>query len=366
MNTGNRPSRAALASTESVTLIPHRKADFSEAMHRQRRTIDTSHSSAQILIQGPEAAATLPQRIGQSASGLLRESIGLPSPRTVTGGLASLHADNTKAGTSSSSTDTGPSSLAFFSSPRGAPAALDQSESFRSIKGAGTSGRIDGQIAVDEFLAEQTELAHEPDTSQDRPASSIDHGGGFFVDVAEDLLPRVQERKTWATRDENQNFTDENNDGAAVVALLSDQSFEVDEPSSILDLESDIAEGLIFPRPHQKERPAPSVCTAHPLEFFDLIPDFGCRGNLSQAFSAVQKVIHAKGHCLQSGFGQLQPWIDILDRYHDEVWGEMLPLVQEAHGELAAVDEKQTCCKDGSAVRRLKMVLQHLDSRNVR
>ena len=335
-------------------------------MHRQRRTIDTSQSSTQFLIQGPEAAASLSQRIGESASGLLRESIGLPSPRAVTGSLASLNAENTKAGASSSSTDTGPSSLALPSSSRCAPAAFDQSERFRSIEEAGKSGKIDGQIAFDKFLAEQTELEHEPDLSQDRPALSSDHSGDCFTEVARNSLPQVHARKTWATRDENQNFTDQDNDGAAVIALLSDTSFAVDEePSSILDSDSDVAEGPNSPRLRTTAWPAPSACVPLPLKPFDLIPDFGCPGNLDHAFSAFQKVIHERGHFLESEFGQLQPWVNILDRYHDEVWGEMLPLVQEAREELETVQEKQPGFKEDCAIRRLKMVLQHLDSPNV-
>ena len=315
-------------------------------------------------MQGPEALATLPHRIGESASGLLRESMERLLPRAVTGPLASLNADNSKAGASSSLTGTGPSSLAIPSSSRCSPAAFDHSESFRSIEEAGNTGRIDSQIAFDEFLTERIALEHEPDLSQDRTALSSGHRGGSFAEVAEDGLPQVQERKTWATRDEDQPFTDQNNDGAAVVALLSDPSFAVDEePSGLLDLESDAAEGLSFQRLHTTKGPAPSVCDANPLKLFDLMPDFGCPENLGHAFSAMQTAIHEREHFLESGSGHFQAWIDILDRYHDEVWGEMLPLVQEAREEeVKAANEEQASLKDGSAIRRLQMVLEHVGS----
>ena len=314
-------------------------------------------------MHGPGAFATLPHRIGDSASGLLRESMGLLSPRAVTGALASLNADNSKAGASSSFTDTGPSSLEFPSSSRCASTAFDHSKSFHSIEEAGNTGKNDGQIAFDRFVTERTNFEHEPDLSQDRTALSSDHSGGSFAEVAEDGLPQVKKRKTWATRDEDQKFTDQNNDGAAVVALLSDPSFAVDEePSGILDLESDVAEGLSFQRLHTTPEPAPSVCDAHPLKPFDLMPDFGCPENFGHAFSAMQKAIHEREHFLESGSEQLQPWIDILDRYHDEVWGEMLPLVQDAREELEAATERQASLKDGSAIRRLQMVLQHVGS----
>ncbi len=345
----------------SPTLISYQKAEILEAMYRQRRTNDTRKTSAQKPAQESEVAATLPQRIEESAAGLLKGSFGPPPPRAVIGAIASLSPDNTKAGASSSSTITGESSLAFNPSAQCEQATLHHSESFR-LREKGGETEIHGQIAFDEFLAGSNELEHEPDSVQDHPASSSDQRGGITAEIAEDALPQAQERGAWKVQDEDQEFTVHNNDGAAVVALLSDLGFAVDdEPSSTLHVESDGAEGQSYKRVHNGKEPVQSVKHSCPWNRSDLIPDFGALSNLGHAFLATRQGMYEEERFLESRVGQVHPWMDILDRYHDEVWGDMLPMVHEARDELELRKEKQICLEDGPAVRRLKMVLQHFD-----
>ena len=334
-------------------------------MYRKRRTKDIGQASAQEPAQGSKAAASFPQRIGESASALLRESCELPSPGTFTGALASINNNNTKAGSSYSSEDTGESSLAFRSSSQHKGTASDQGESFRSNERDGELGRTYGQVAFDEFLAGPNQLGHEPDSIQDRPGLVGDKQGGRTVGAAEDDLRQVQEREAWGTQDKNQGFTDRNSDGAAVVALLSDPAFTVDEePSSTLDSETDGAEGRDRKGLRTGKRLAESIGFLHPSSPLDLVPDFGARWDLSHALPATQRGIHESRHFLEPRSSETQPWIDIRGRYHDEVWAEILPLVQEAREELEAVNEKQTALKEGPAIRRLTMVLQHLGNPN--
>lgn len=333
-------------------------------MYRKRRAKDIGQASAQEPAQGSEAAASLPQRIGESASALLKESFELSSPRTFTGVLASIN-NNIKAGSSSSSEDTEESSLAFRSSPQYEETAPDQCESFRSNERDGKLGRTYGQVAFDKFVASPNQLGHDPDPITDWPGLIGDKQGSCTVGAAEDDLHQIQERGAWRTQDKYQGITDQNIDGAAVVALLSDPAFTVDEePSSTLDSETDGAEGRYHKGLRTGERLAESIGVLHPSSPLDLVPDFGARWDLSHTLSATPTGIYESRHFLELGSRETQPWIDILGRYHDEVWAEISPLVQEAREELEAANEKQTCLQEGPAIRRLMMVLQHLRNPN--
>ena len=309
-----------------------------------RRAKETEQPSAQITAQGSQGMATLPQRIGESASGLLKETFNRASPKAATGTLASLNTDNVKAASSSSSTGTGESSWALRSSPQYEQATLIQGETFRSDGKGDKSVRHHSQVAFDEFLAGLNELEHESK-----------------LEIAEDNVSGVQKRKTWKMQDENKDCAGQYNDGAAVVALLSDPAPTMDEePSSTLNLGTDRGKGRNYKRLQTKNRSAQSVDAIHLSNPLDLVPDFSARWNSSQASLAFQKDGYEGGHFLEPRQKDVQPWIDILDKYQDEVWGEMLPLVGEAREEFKAANENQTCYQDGPAIQRLTMVLQHL------
>jgi hypothetical protein len=65
----------------------------------------------------------------------------------------------------------------------------------------------------------------------------------------------------------------------------------------------------------------------------------------------------------EAGARWVEQWESVLNRYNDEVWGDLLPLVQEAKQE---VEDLKKGSADGSedhrpkALRRLGLVLQHL------
>ncbi|KAI9681184.1 MAG: hypothetical protein M1817_002466 [Caeruleum heppii] len=66
---------------------------------------------------------------------------------------------------------------------------------------------------------------------------------------------------------------------------------------------------------------------------------------------------------------QLDTWAEILSRYSDVVWGDLLPLVTEARQELlergeAGQAHRSPLENEKSAVRRLEMLLRHLKSRS--
>ena len=345
-----------------MTSSPHRKAKALEVMHRERRTKDIRQPSAPELTQGPEVAASLPRRIGDSASVLLKEPFELPSPGAVTGVLASIDSSNTKAGPSSGSKGTEVSSSALHSSSQYAGYTPDRGEAFRSDGRGGIFGRTHGQIAFDEFLAGPNEFENELNAVQDQSGSNGDKHEGLGVGAVEDDLRQIWEREIWKRKDQSQDLKDENSDGAAVVALLSDPAFTVDEqPSSNLDSETDGAGGQSYGRLQTRKGMATFVDVLHPRSPLGLMPDFGAPWTLNHTLLATQNDIDERRHCLESGLLAVQPWIDILDRYHDEVWGEMLPLVQEACKESTIANGKQRGLRDTPALRRLRMILKQLD-----
>lgn len=53
-------------------------------------------------------------------------------------------------------------------------------------------------------------------------------------------------------------------------------------------------------------------------------------------------------------------WIGVQDRYHDEVWGFLQPVLEDARAEIEEKGEGLGPAEDGPAVRRLRMILMHM------
>ena len=328
-------------------------------MDRQKCVHRTKQTLSPISAHAPEATLTLPQRIRESASELIQASFQCPAPNAVTGGLAALNTES-KAGSSSGSTSVCESSLAFRSSPPYEQATSHQGDSFRSPQPGEKISKTQGQVAFDEFLARSTDFDHEPGFLQEGPTLSSDPQLGVWMGPAGCNIPKVQNAKICKTQDKNQCFAVQNGDGAAVVALLLDPTFAADEePRTTLALEIDGTEWRKNKRMQSRKREE-SIGVLHTSKSFSLIPDFDPPSKSFPASFATQRDNYRKQDCPGPGPGDVQSWIDILDRYHDEVWGDMLPLVQMSRQELKMANENKTCLQSGPAIQRLKMILQHL------
>ena len=344
---------------EYMKLRPRQGILSQETMDRQKCVHGTKQTLALISAHAPEAMATLPQRTGESASELIQASFQRPSPNAVIGGLTSLNTE-TKAGSSSGSTSTCESSLGLRSSLPYEQATSHLGDSFRSPEPRERISRTHGQVAFDEFLARSKDFGHEPEFLQEGSALGSDPQMGVWMGPAEYNVPRVQNAKICKTQSKNQSLAERNGDGAAVVALLLDPTFAADEgPRSTLAWETDGIEGQKGKRMQSRKREE-SIDVLHTSNSLSLIPDFGPPSTLFPAFLATQRDNYRKQGCLKQGPGDVQSWIDILDRYHDEVWGDMLPLVQESRQELKMANENKTCLQSGRAIQRLKMIMQHL------
>ncbi|MCJ1388028.1 hypothetical protein MMC18_000872 [Xylographa bjoerkii] len=169
-------------------------------------------------------------------------------------------------------------------------------------------------------------------------------------------------------------------DGAEVVDLLSDPSFFLDDlPDPSVDAEPfddypelwkpdvdrmssyEIGNGLTAPPVHH---------TPSPTNPLNLSPDFDFGYSVSSKSLMTTVPVNPMnvkdGLCSRSSADSsstnFKPWLDVLTRYQDDVWGDMLPLVKEARAELKiASAEGGTPIVDRPAIKRLGMILGHFN-----
>jgi len=316
-------------------------------------------------IRAPETAVqrteSLPGRIGASASGLLQTSFGRTSPGSVANSLTSLNADadaskGASASSSNSSGEASSSSQAF--SARGGSAASRRAlpeESFRSELGRPGISTQNSQVDFDEFVARSQGPGPRFEPIDDDISWSGQLTAHSYIQEEENGSQLTQEEASFqqaVAPSEEQLIR--NSDGAAVVALLSDPGFTIETELNDSDafMPSDKREELLSDkRPNES---ADLFALTNPL---DLMPDF------DSSWESVHLAHYFNGETFSdASFSNIQPWADILDRYHDEVWGDMLPLVKEAREEVkAAKASPEGALQDRPAIRRLGMLLKHLD-----
>ncbi|KAI4134971.1 MAG: hypothetical protein LQ347_001083 [Umbilicaria vellea] len=190
-------------------------------------------------------------------------------------------------------------------------------------------------------------------------------------------------------RSSSRNFvgtTDErfDGDGGAVVAMLSDPDFSVDDApidafaisngsNSAADLFMDTQFGVHHVQRYKSQLPdPPKHSVPSPTNPLNLRPDLASQrmngvNGANMSLVATPQIDEASymNHVIQPQSTQdfLDSWMDVLTSYQDEVWGDMLPLVQQAREEIqGAPSGANGTLQDHPAVNRLRMVLGHLDS----
>ena len=323
-------------------------------------------------------------RIQASASGLIRQAILRPSASSVTRELASSATDAGK-GASGSSSANSTQSLVSSTSSHG------QSSSFRDYTDS------TGKSCRSESFRPQPRHMENPQhgdqfdfkdfMSQDSGSSLAGNpwgpyrGAGHISDKEKFVLqPHLSSANIQARSAIQSSFFEHSlikgralakndTDGAAVVALLSGPISLVDEePTNFSAFDSTFTpedKSQDLQEYTQAAAPLNQVSAMNPL---DLLPNFGRiyddtnttgSTNLARAVSNLPKGYLHDEIQLQLHGGDLQPWVDMLNRYQDEVWGDMLPLVQEAREEAKAA--KEQIPDDQPATRRLRMLLRHLE-----
>ena len=309
----------------------------------------------------------LSERIGTSARALLRDTILRPSPQISLDTLAAI-SSGTEKGDSSSSV--GSTSSAEASTCRSSSASCDQLHFPSHVP------KNSDSFDFDDFLARTSEppLRTVEAPFNSRGSNQLDgndcpKNGHNKHCLDADTQPSVTDHTTasnnsqtyrWhseAWQHDNTRSTTEGRrdyDGAEVVALLS-------VPGSCLD--EILQDEGHRTQPERLDR-HPQSYTAQPSEVvhinvvanaLQLVPSLGSN---SAAFEMmITSVPHLDEY---SRDFDLQPWLKFLDSYHDEVWGDKLPLVQEARKEAKSAKDGLWISEDKPALRRLQMLLNHL------
>ncbi|KAJ5971360.1 uncharacterized protein N7479_001278 [Penicillium vulpinum] len=173
-------------------------------------------------------------------------------------------------------------------------------------------------------------------------------------------------------------YTSNADDGAAVVSLLSDTNFDpnFEDPTTVPDTEIDIAampaplsageremldsfrKGLGLDGEKEKEDSE----RVGRLTGASLVPDidmFLSGGGIGEEYSRGSGANSTSTSLRDAVLANLPgagDWVGVQERYHDEVWGFLQPVLEEARKEI----EEKGAGGDGPAVRRLKMILMHM------
>lgn len=166
-------------------------------------------------------------------------------------------------------------------------------------------------------------------------------------------------------------------DGAAVVSLLSDASFDPNDPEEGLDLDIDAApppltaseiETLDSFRRQMGSGPAgQEQPQSHGLTSTSLIPDIDTflqqhDPATSHSRPQTQNEDTTLRDTVLSNLPGAADWIGVQERYHDEVWGYLRPALEAAKAEMEDGEKMEGIGHggDGPAVRRLRMILEHM------
>lgn len=345
----------------------------------------------------PPTQPSLASRIQSSATGLARSAFSADprAAQTLAGATDGKAGAGTASGstTGSASQDLGSSSGTSSGSRVGTQG---RHEGFREHRGATQSASLSSGLTLEEFetqqgfgldLADQGEghafkIPNEQDSAQ--PTESLQSDSGSWKGKARAQDPIQAE---YTTAWERANVTTKpaesaESDGAAVAALLSDTSFDagfgladLNDPNA---LETDID-------PHAP----PSPLTKEEREFLDafrrqppgltpteaskqntalsLVPDIDTflrqidasayartrpRPRPYQRIVSLEELLH--------GLPGASEWAEVQEHYHEGVWGYLRPDLEAAKEEIEDAQDRDDYENDGPAVRRLKMILEHM------
>jgi len=286
-------------------------------------------------------------RVGASTSALLQESILRTRPENLTAGLALSSTGSTKGESSSGPPNRSASCQQHLQEPYA-------TQSHATIPRCENSFRTQYQR-----LPDLSESATDQFNTFITTSNYFTEGPLVYNSLLDTF--KTQKGKGRMLKQE---------DGAAVVKLLSDPGFSVDElpyplqgPESIeehanfWEIDEQTREVLVrlkadMPAAPVHRKPSPD----NPLS---LLPNFNNQSRASgkESTEAIGKA-QTSGSYLQT---ELDSWLGVLMDYQDEVWGDLLPLVKEAREESRnAMEKDNTALKDCPAVRRLGMILGHI------
>ncbi|CAG8024976.1 unnamed protein product [Penicillium nalgiovense] len=340
------------------------------------------------------APPSLATRIQTSATGLAKSAFN-PSPD-----LAQTLASST------SSKQAGPSTLANTQTSRDLPATTTPHGGSGSASGSVSASAAQGfrehdtstpgvalpALTEDEFqhghgyeretdLLRATTATNTQQSHEDlQTPSSTWKGKARAHDPTQHQFETIWQRQY----PQNPQTTIPATDGAAVVSLLSDTNFDpnFEDPTTVPDTEIDIAaapgplsaaekEALdSFRRGlglDEEERSEGTRLTATSLvPDIDVFLSQGAGSGIGEGNTTTDSTSTATATSLRDAVLTKLPgagdWLGVQERYHDEVWGFLQPVLEEARAEIEEKrgEEGLAAGEDGPAVRRLKMILMHM------
>ena len=354
---------------------------------------------------GGEAGKTSSRatRIGASASGLINDVLGSSSANGFMSGLTSGMTDGSKGQSSSSSSGPSESSTAVQNLKSRPDAGIGSSrspmnpESFRSSPTDTRSFKTNAQSDFDNFMSngDGSLVADNGMNGIYYGQRTIHNERGQLSETASNTLTRDDQLPIIGTHSPLPES--HRGDGAAVVSLLSDPEFSTDDPSAYSDpYDHDVMgnDGILARLTSQeldlltrikKELPEPPIHRVPaPTNPLNLLPNFeqlsgDTNGKFGSSATTTPRTEepylyltpettgtwsigeNSGGKSSEAEEAHLSQWLNVLNRYQDEVWGDILPLVREARKEIErAKNSNADELRDGPAVRRLAMVLAHL------
>lgn len=360
---------------------------------RGSRTPDTRSDDATATAESQQPS--LASRVQSSAAGLARALGSSTSDAAQT--LASATEGKTAGPSAGTGTGTGAGHLSSGSvAPRGAGSASSRSgpsESFREAPATTVQGgftipalneeefqqgyKLDTQYPTANTYTDTPTLDPAPNarTSHDLDLQT-QTGPWKGKQRAHDPIQREystaweraqshpQSQPTQATYEPNAN------DGAEVVTLLSDSTFDPNIDPYNADLDLDVS---VEPEPlsageikalesfrkglgSEGQTQIGSEGQGRGLSGMSLVPDidtFLAQDTSSDVGALRDSVLeHLPG---------ASDWVGVQDRYHDEVWGYLRPALEAAKAEMEEGGEGEgQGHEDGPAVRRLRMILEHM------
>lgn len=324
--------------------------------------------------KGKQSDSSIASRIQDSASGLARSAFFTPGPSR---DLAQTLASGGK---------TGPSSSTAFerSSPQTVADQYRQSSASSSAReqSAGAPSETfrstgEGRLDLPPFSEEEFQNAYDDGAYSNLSLNNTEIGKGqgkvrgAELDTTDTLHDPLGFHSTWERQSRetlpNTTISQHPSDGQAVSTILSDPAFDPEFPPSAHEPFAPVPTDPSPPQALTPEEikiiehfrrylPSPEQSNVPQLNPSSLIPDIDTFLNgLGPGTDAT-----ALRDDVLTSLPGAKDWIAVEERYHDEVWGYLKPTLEAAKKEIEENKGSDLHGEDGPAVRRLKMVLRHM------
>jgi hypothetical protein len=319
--------------------------DQSKGKGKARENSDSPKDS-----KPPSDVATLASRLQSSATALTRSIATSTIGATTT--LYSNLADTGKSGASSSS-----------NGPRGEPSASEQTPKFN--RGQASSTGLDDSFR--EYRSQdQSTGQHFNEFSEAKAPICADLSSQPSSNHWAQEFTFGQRSSRTGRHDppsqDQAHIGDAHNDGDQVLALLSDPNFvalsdvyDIEEPST--DAVADLFSQDLSSSEQQAADRIRNALPAPPVHNFvsetstsNLYPDFG----INHPHIAIPNDDQFASQL------SVSQWSTVLNGYTDEIWGDLLPVVNNIKKQLAEF-KSGTAHLDDLAIMRLKMILGHVE-----